>query len=114
MIYVRIAKKTVFIVFVISDTISLKLFILVVFIHFLISLIKDLEIIKDKEIDKGGTAGMGTIIITFIIGTYAVLKSLLELAINTCLIGLNFSFLMSFVLRFIYKDLEVFFKFSIK
>ena len=113
-----LAKKAAFIVFVISDTMSLVLSTLAVFIHFLISLIKGLEKVKDEEIDDLGTTemlfgvatcltmiGMGTMIIAFITGTYAGLESSLGLAISTCLIGLSFFFLMYFVLRFIYKDL---------
>ena len=52
---VILAKKIVFIVFIISDTMSLVLFILTVFIYFLISLIKGLEKVKDEEIDDVGT-----------------------------------------------------------
>ena len=114
-----LAKKAVFIVFVVSNKMLLVLSILVVFIHFFISLIKGLEMIKDKEIDDVGYTeklfgvatlltmiDMGIMIIAFITGTYIVLESSLGLAISTCLIGLSFFFLVYFVLRFICKNLE--------
>ena len=111
-----LAKKAVFIVFVISDAMSMVLSILAVFIHFLISLIHGFEMVKDKVIDEDTTEilfvvatlftmiGMGTMIIAFVTGTYAVLEPSLELAISTCLIGLSFFVLGNLVFAFIYKD----------
>jgi hypothetical protein len=111
-----LAKKAAFIVFVIADAMSMVLSIFAVFIHFLISLIKGLGMEKDKEIGEDTTLnlfglatlltmiGMGTIIIAFVTGTYAVLEPSLELAINTCLIGLSFFFLVYLVFWIIYKD----------
>jgi hypothetical protein len=113
-----LAKKTVFIVFVISDTISLMLSILAVFVHFLISLIKGCEMLKNKEMDGGTTEilfgvatlltmiGMGTMIIAFITGIFAVLEPFLGLAISTCLIGMSFFILVSLVFMFICKNLK--------
>jgi hypothetical protein len=110
-----LAKKAAFIVFVISDTISMVLSILAVFIHFLISLIHGFEMVKDKDIGEHTTdilfwvatlftmIGMGTMIIAFITGTYAVLEPSLWLAISTCVIGLSFFFLVFLVFRFIRK-----------
>jgi hypothetical protein len=129
-----LAKKAAFIVFVISDTMSLVLSIFAVFIHFWISLIKGLEMVKDEDdefefefefetikILKGEEMnlkttlrlfevatlftmiGMGTMIIAFVTGTYAVLEPSLGLAISTCLIGLSFFFLVFLVFRFIYR-----------
>ena len=50
-----LVKKAVFIVFVISDTMSMVLSISAVFIHFLISLIHGLEWIKHKETKENTT-----------------------------------------------------------
>jgi hypothetical protein len=92
-------KKAVFIVFVILDVISMVIFIFVVFIHFFILLIQGLEMDKDETIDKETTRilfevatwltmiGMGTMIITLVTGTYAVLVPSLRLAFSTYLIG---------------------------
>jgi hypothetical protein len=111
-----LAKKAAFIVFVIADAMSMVLSIFAVFIHFLISLIKGLEMEKNKVIDEVTTwqlfayatlltmIGMGTMIIAFVTGTYAVLEPSLGLAISTCLIGLSFFFLVYLVFRIIYKD----------
>eukprot|EP00258_Populus_trichocarpa_P030600 XP_024446619.1 ankyrin repeat-containing protein At5g02620 isoform X2 [Populus trichocarpa] len=113
-----LAKKAAFIAFVISDAMSMVLSILAVFIHFLISLIQGLEMEKNKEIGEDTTRilfgvatlftmiGVGTMIIAFITGTYAVLEPSLELAISTCLIGLSFFFLVYLVFRFISKDVR--------
>ena len=51
--------------------------------------------------------GMGTMIIAFITGTYAVLEPSLGLAISICLIGLSFFFLVLLVFRFIRKDVKL-------
>jgi len=111
-----LANKAAFIVFVISDAMSLVLSILAVFIHFLISLIHGLEMVKYAMINKVTTRklfafamlmtmiGMVTMIIAFVTGTYAVLEPSLGLAISTCLIGLSFFFLVYLVFRIIYKD----------
>ncbi|XP_061944569.1 ankyrin repeat-containing protein At5g02620-like [Populus nigra] len=113
-----LAKKAAFIVFVISDAMSMVLSISAVFIHFLISLIKGFELFKDEELDEKvavklfGVAtlftmiGMGTMIIAFITGIYAVLESSLGLAISTCIIGLSFFFIVYLVFRIILKDVE--------
>ncbi|KAJ6855863.1 hypothetical protein NC651_040474 [Populus alba x Populus x berolinensis] len=97
---------------------SLVLSISAVFIHFLISLIHGFEWVKDEEITESTTdilftlatlftmIGMGTMIIAFVTGTYAVLEPSLGLAISTCLIGLSFFFLVYLVFRIIYKDLK--------
>jgi len=62
--------------------------------------------VKDEEIDKETTRilfgvatlftmiGMGTIIIAFIMGTYAVLEPFLGLAITVCLISLSFFYIV--------------------
>jgi hypothetical protein len=113
-----LAQKAAFIVFIISDAISMMLSILAVFIHFLISLIHGFQMVKDKEIDEEAAIklfgyatlftmiGMGTMIIAFVTGTYVVLEPSLGLAISTCLIGLTFFFLVFLVLRFIRKNLK--------
>jgi amino acid permease len=89
-----------------------------VFIHFLISLIHGFELVKHKDISEEAAmklfgvatwltmSGMGTMIIAFIMGMYAVLEPFLELAIIACLIGLSFFFLVYLVFRFIRKDLK--------
>jgi len=112
-----LAKKAAFIVFVISDAMSMVLSLLVVFIHFMISLIHGFKMVKDEVMDENTTGilfgyamlltmiAMGTMIIAFITGTYAVLEPSLGLAISTCLIGLRFFFLVYLVCRFIYKNL---------
>jgi hypothetical protein len=113
-----LAKKAAFIVFVISDAMSMVLSISAVFIHFLISLIKGYEWFKKEELDEKvvvklfGVAtlftmiGMGIMIIAFITGTYVVLEPSLGLAISTCLIGLSFFFLVYIVFRIIFKDVD--------
>jgi len=113
-----LAKKTTFIVFIISDVMSMVLSISAIFIHVLISLIHGLEWVKHKKIDEEavmklfGVAtwmtmiGMGTMITAFIMGIYAVLEPFLMLAISTCLLGLSFFFLVYLVLRFILKHLK--------
>ena len=112
-----LAKKAAFIVFVISDAMSMVLSLLAVFIHFMISLIHGFKMVKDEAMDENTTGilfgyamlltmiAMGTMIIAFITGTYAVLEPSLGLAISTCLIGLRFFFLVYLVCRFIYKNL---------
>ncbi|XP_034932414.1 uncharacterized protein [Populus alba] len=111
-----LVKKAAFIVFVISDAISMVLSIFVVFIHFWISPINVFRMDKKNEIDEYTTLtlfayamlltmiGMGTMIIAFVTGTYTVLDPSLGLAISTCLIGLNFFFLLYLVFRFICKN----------
>jgi len=112
-----LAEKAAFIVFVISDAMSMVLSLLAVFIHFMISLIHGFKMVKDEAMDENTTGilfgyamlltmiAMGTMIIAFITGTYAVLKPSLGLAFSPCLIGLSSFFLMYLVCRFIYKNL---------
>ncbi|XP_052305504.1 uncharacterized protein LOC18110663 isoform X4 [Populus trichocarpa] len=112
-----LAKKAAFIVFVISDAMSMVLSLLAVFIHFMISLIHGFKMVKDEAMDENTTGilfgyamlltmiAMGTMIIAFVTGTYAVLEPSLGLAISTCLISLSFFFLVYLVCRFIYKNL---------
>jgi hypothetical protein len=97
-----LAKNPAFIVFVITDAMSMVLSIVAVFIHFWISLIHGLGMVKRKYIGEDAIiklfrvatlltmVGMNTMIIAFIMGTYAVLEPSLKLAISTCLIGLSF------------------------
>jgi hypothetical protein len=111
-----LAKKAAFIVFVISDAMSMVLSIFAVFIHFLISLIHGFELVKKKNISEEVAIslfwvatlltmiGMGTMIIAFVTGTYVVLEPSLGLAISTCFIGLSFFFLVYLVFWIIYKD----------
>jgi hypothetical protein len=94
----------------------MMLSIFAVFIHFLMVYIQGLD--NDKEIDDHTTLklfvlatlltmiAMGTMIIAFITGTYAILESFLGLAITICLIGLSFFFLVYLVIRFIGKNLQ--------
>jgi hypothetical protein len=96
-----LVKQAVFIVFVISDEMSMMLSIFVVFIHFLISLIQGSEMVKDEDRDQETTRilfgvatlftmiGMRIMIIAFITGTYTILEPSLGLAITVCLIGLS-------------------------
>uniref|UniRef100_A0A6N2M9B7 PGG domain-containing protein n=1 Tax=Salix viminalis TaxID=40686 RepID=A0A6N2M9B7_SALVM len=98
-----LAKKAAFIVFVISDAISMVLSTLTVFIHFLSAFVQVYfgQNVMTNEIvgNLFGLAtlftmiGMGTMMIAFITGTYAVLQPVLGLAISICLIGLSFFFL---------------------
>jgi len=80
-------------------------------IHFLTTLIQDLEMNKGEEMNLKTTLrliavatlltmiGMGTMIIVFITGIYAILVPSLRLVISTsCLIGLIFFFLVYLVL----------------
>jgi Mg2+ and Co2+ transporter CorA len=80
-------------------------------IHFLTALIQDLEINKGEEMNLKTTLrliavatlftmiGMGTMIMAFITGIYAILVPSLRLVISTsCLIGLIFFFLVYLVL----------------
>ena len=113
-----LAKKAAFIVFVISDAMSMVLSIFAVCIHFLISFIHGLDWIQRELIDEHTIIllflaatlltmiAMGTMIITFITGIYAILEPFLGLAITICLIGLSFFFLVYLVFRFIYKDVK--------
>ncbi|KAG5224828.1 ankyrin repeat-containing protein [Salix suchowensis] len=105
-----LAKKAAFIVFVISDAISMVLSISAVFIHFLLAIVPSSSIrvngFKWKLFRHAmflTMIGMGTMIIAFITGTYAVLEPVLGLAISICLIGLSFFFLAC---RIIYKVLQ--------
>ncbi|KAG5224830.1 ankyrin repeat-containing protein [Salix suchowensis] len=106
-----LAKKAAFIVFLISDTISMVLSISAVFIHFLLAFPNVTLSKANKNTNKlFGLAtlftisGMGTMIIAFITGTYAVLEPVLELAISICLIGLSFFFLVFLVFSILCKD----------
>jgi hypothetical protein len=108
-----LAKTAAFIVFVISDAMSMMLSIFVVFIHFLMVLNQGFKLDKNKEIYEVTSLklfmvatlltmiGMGTMIIAFLIGTYAVLEPSLGLAISACLIDLSFFFLVYVVFRII-------------
>ncbi|KAB5513010.1 hypothetical protein DKX38_030038 [Salix brachista] len=92
-----LVKKVAFIVFVISDAISMVLSISAVFIHFLLAFYQgslegttraDETTVNLFELATLLTMiGMGTMIIAFITGTYAVLEPVLGLAISICLIG---------------------------
>uniref|UniRef100_A0A2K1WSH5 PGG domain-containing protein n=1 Tax=Populus trichocarpa TaxID=3694 RepID=A0A2K1WSH5_POPTR len=113
-----LAKKAAFIVFVLSDAMSMVLSIFAVFIHFLISLIQGLEMDKNKDTSEDTIEilfrvatlftmiGMETMIIAFFTGIYTVLEPFLGLAISICLIGLSFVFLVYLVFRIIYKDIR--------
>ncbi|KAG5224865.1 ankyrin repeat-containing protein [Salix suchowensis] len=100
-----LAKKAAFIVFLISDAISLVLSISAVFIHFLLVFLQGFfrSIIQVNDEILFGLAtlftmiGMGTMIIAFIAGIYAVLEHVSGLAVSICLIGLSFFFLEFFV-----------------
>ncbi|KAJ6696653.1 hypothetical protein OIU85_003046 [Salix viminalis] len=106
-----LAKKAAFIVFVISDAISMVLSITAVFIHFLLAFYQgslegttgaDETTMNLFELATLFTMiGMGTMIIAFITGTYTVLEPVLGLAISICLIGLSFFLLACGI---IYKD----------
>ncbi|KAF9661798.1 hypothetical protein SADUNF_Sadunf19G0106200 [Salix dunnii] len=98
-----LAKKASFKVFLISDAISMVLSISAVFIHFLLAFLQGLynRAIRTDETPLKLFAlatlftmtGMGTMIIAFITGTYAVLEHVSGLAVSICLIGLSFFFL---------------------
>uniref|UniRef100_A0A6N2KL30 PGG domain-containing protein n=1 Tax=Salix viminalis TaxID=40686 RepID=A0A6N2KL30_SALVM len=104
-----LAKKAAFIVFLISDAISMVLSISAVFIHFYLVRIEGLHnqtIMKVFGLASFFTMiGMGTMIIAFIAGTYTVLEPVLGLAVSICLIGLSFFFIVFFVLKIIVIDL---------
>jgi cation transport ATPase len=113
-----LAKKPAFIVFVIADAMSMVLSILAVYIHFWISLIHGLGMVKRKYIGEATIRklfafatlvtiiGMCSMIIAFVTGTYAVLEPSLGLAISTCLIGLSFFFFMYLVRWLISKGFK--------
>ncbi|KAJ6696659.1 hypothetical protein OIU85_003052 [Salix viminalis] len=95
-----LAKKVAFKVFLISDAISMVLSISAVLIHFLLAFyqgsIKETTEADETTVNLFELAtlltmiGMGTMIIAFITGTYAVLEPVSGLAISICLIGLSF------------------------
>ncbi|KAJ6696657.1 hypothetical protein OIU85_003050 [Salix viminalis] len=101
-----LAKKAAFIVFLISDAISMVLSISAVFIHFLLALLPSLPsqitVILFQFAISFTMKAMGTMIIAFITGIYAILQPVLGLGI--CLIGLSFIFLVCLVFMFPYKD----------
>ncbi|KAF9661804.1 hypothetical protein SADUNF_Sadunf19G0107000 [Salix dunnii] len=102
-----LAKKAAFIVFVISDAISMVFSTSSVFIHFLLAFLQGFFnriFIANETIEMlfalatlFTMIGMGTMIIAFITGTFAVLQPVLGLAISICLIGLSFFFLVYLV-----------------
>ncbi|KAB5512807.1 hypothetical protein DKX38_029835 [Salix brachista] len=101
-----LAKKAAFIVFLISDAISMVLSFSAVFIHFFLVLyqgsIMESTLTTWKLLGLASLLtmiGMGTLIITFITGTYAVLQPVLGLAVSICLIGLSFFFLVYLVFK---------------
>ncbi|KAG5224859.1 ankyrin repeat-containing protein [Salix suchowensis] len=108
-----LAKKAAFIVFVISDAISMVLSTSTVFIHFLLAFVPVIygqSVIPNVFIESlfalamlFTMIGMGTMIIAFITGTYAVLQPVMGLAISICLIGLSFFFLVCLVFWIIIK-----------
>ncbi|KAB5513014.1 hypothetical protein DKX38_030042 [Salix brachista] len=103
-----LAKKAAFIVFLISDAISMVLSISAVFIHFLLALLPGLPSQITGILFRFATSftmnAMGIMIIAFITGIYAVLQPVLGLGI--CLIGLSFIFLVYLVFRILYKDVR--------
>ncbi|KAB5512810.1 hypothetical protein DKX38_029838 [Salix brachista] len=105
-----LAKKAAFIVFVISDAISMVLSISAVFIHFLLAILPGLPRQTTGTLFRFATSftmnAMGTMIIAFITGIYAVLQPVLGLAVSICLIGLSFIFLVCLVDRIPYKDVR--------
>jgi len=108
-----LAKKTAFIGFVISDTMSMVFSIFAVFIHFLTAFFQGSKWDKYGVINKdtimklfrlatlSTVIGMWTMITTFIMGMYAVLESSSGLAISTYFIGMSFFFLVFLVSRII-------------
>jgi hypothetical protein len=89
-----LAKKTAFIAFIISDTISMVLSICAVFIHFYMAYFQGLEIIDKVTTTKLLSCamlfigiGMETMILAFIMGIYAVLDPYSGLAISVYVIG---------------------------
>jgi len=111
-----LAKKASFIIFIISDAISMLLSILAVFIHFLMAYICGFELDKHKIINKVTTRnlflhamsltiiGMVTMIIAFVTGTYAVLEPSLGFVLISCFIGLSFFLPMYLIFTIICKD----------
>ncbi|KAG5224861.1 ankyrin repeat-containing protein [Salix suchowensis] len=106
-----LAKKVAFMVFVISDAISMVLSISAVFIHFLLALYQGSFSQTSQAYQTTAMlfawakfftmTGMGTMIIAFVAGIFAVLEPVLGLAISICLIGFSFFFLVCWI---IYKD----------
>ncbi|KAJ6297492.1 hypothetical protein OIU78_023110 [Salix suchowensis] len=108
-----LAKKAAFIVFIISDAISMVLSISAVFIHFLSVLYQgsfnrtlETTVMLFRLATSFTMNAMCTMIIAFITGTYAVLHPVLGLAISICLIGLGF-FLLLFLVSWIISKNEV-------
>ncbi|KAJ0042649.1 hypothetical protein Pint_18936 [Pistacia integerrima] len=94
--------------FIITDTIAMTLSLSAVFIHLFLSfkgIHKEFMFNSLLVIALYLTMfAMGTMVIAFITGTYAVLAPSLGLAITTCFIGLIFFLLVFFVLRIIFKS----------
>ncbi|KAB5512809.1 hypothetical protein DKX38_029837 [Salix brachista] len=108
-----LAKKAAFIVFVISDAISMVLSISAVFLHFLSALYQgsfnrtqETTVMLFRLATSFTMYAMCTMIIAFITGTYAVLHPVLGLAISICLIGLGF-FLLLYLVYWIIREDEV-------
>jgi hypothetical protein len=89
-----LTKKAAFIIFVISDSISMVLSICAVFIHFYMAYIQGLEMIDKVTTTKLLSCamlfiviGLDTMILAFIMGIYAVLDPYSGLAISVYVIG---------------------------
>jgi len=106
-----LAKKTAFIVFVISDAISMVLSICAILMHFYMAYFEGLEMIDKVTTTKLLSIamlfigiGMETMILAFIMGIYAVLDPYSGLAISVEVIGLGcILFFLCFLLWIIYK-----------
>ena len=89
-----LAKKTAFIAFIISDTISMVLSVYAVFIHFYMAYFQGLEMIDKVTTMKllsyamlFVAIGMATMVFAFIMGIYAVLDPYSGPAISVYVIG---------------------------
>ena len=106
-----LAKNDAFIIFVISDAMSMVFSICAIFIHFYMAYFQGLEIIDEVTTTKLLTyammftgIGMVTMVSAFIMGTYAVLEPFSGLAISFYVIGLGcLLFLMYFMYKIFYK-----------
>ncbi|KAJ6855877.1 protein ACCELERATED CELL DEATH 6-like [Populus alba x Populus x berolinensis] len=113
-----LAKNINFIVFIISDTMSLVLSSFAVFIHFLISFTQGIGGGKYEVIKKDTTRrlfwvamaltifGMCTMMTAFVSGICAVLESSPGLGFITFLIGYSFYFLMCLGFWFVIQDVK--------
>ena len=95
----------------VTDTIAVILSLVVVFIHFIVSL--ELEVIKNFNDDLFAASiwfaiiSMGAMVMAFVMGTHAMSAPFLGLAIITCLIGLELFLLCILVIRRYFSENKI-------